>query len=99
MPAGAGGVQFTGRLGSELAASGSDADADAMYLERFQMVMVWPYDDQCRLVGEDLWEFDDAERALIKLEAADVLTARQAAELLGPLIKPLPPFDASFLPG
>jgi len=69
-----------------------------MYLERFQMVMVWPYDDQCRLIGEDLWEFDDAQRALIRLAPADVLTVRQAAELLEPLIKPLPPFDASFLP-
>jgi len=90
------GIGYQQRLGSELAAA--DADADAMYLERLQMVMVWPYDDQCRLIGEDLWEFDDAERALIRLAPADVLTARQAAGLLAPLIKPLPPFDPSFLP-
>jgi hypothetical protein len=63
------------------------------------MVMVWPYDDQCRLIGEGLWEFDDAGHALIKLDPADVLTAKQAGELLAPLIKPLPPFDASFLTG
>ena len=55
--------------------------------------------DHCRLIGEDLWEFDDAERELIKLDPADVLTVAQAAELLAPLIKPLPPFDAALLPG
>ena len=88
------GIGYQQRLGAELAASGLDADPGAWYLERFQMVMVWPYDDQCRLIGEDLWEFDDAEHALIKLDPADVLTAAQAGELLAPLIKPLPPFDA-----
>jgi len=93
------GIGYQQRLGSELAESGAGVDVDAMYLERFQMVMVWPYDDQCRLIGEDLWEFDDAEHALIKLDPADVLTAKQAGELLEPLIKPLPPFDASLLPG
>jgi hypothetical protein len=93
------GIGYQQRLGSELAGSGVDADPEAMYLERFQMVMIWPYDDRCRLIGEDLWEFDDAERALIKLDPADVLTAEQAGGLLGPLIKPLPPFDPSLLPG
>jgi hypothetical protein len=91
------GIGYQQRQGAELAASGVDADPSAMYLERFQMVMVWPYDDQCRLIGEDLWEFDDAERALIKLDPADVLTVAQAAELLAPLIKPLPPFDAQLM--
>jgi len=32
------------------------------------------------------------------LDPADVLTVAQAAELLAPLIKPLPPFDDSLLP-
>jgi hypothetical protein len=91
------GIGYQQRLGAELAASGLDADPGAWYLERFQMVMVWPYDDQCRLIGEDLWEFDDAEHALIKLDPADVLTAAQAGDLLAPLIKPLPPFDARLL--
>jgi hypothetical protein len=93
------GIGYQQRLGAELAASGLDADPGAWYLERFQMVMVWPYDDQCRLIGEDLWEFDDAEHALIKLDPADVLTVAQAAGLLAPLIKPLPRFDESLRPG
>jgi hypothetical protein len=92
------GIGYQQTLGSELAAAGVDADTDAMYLTRSQIVMIWPYDDQCRLLGEDVWEFDDAERAYIKLDPPDVLTAEQAGELLAPLIKPLPPFDDSLLP-
>lgn len=61
--------------------------------------MIWPYDDPGRLVGEDAWEFDDSERAYIKLDPADVLTVKQAGELLAPFIKTLPAFDDSLLPG
>jgi len=68
-----------------------------MYLERSQIAMIWPYNDQCRLIGEDVWEFDDSEHALIKLDPADILTAEQAGKLLEPQIKPLPPFDAGLL--
>ncbi|MGI8507154.1 MAG: hypothetical protein ACR2MK_10225 [Solirubrobacteraceae bacterium] len=59
----------------------------------------WTETDRCRLIGEDVWEFDDSQRAYIKLAPADVLTAEQAGKLLEPLIKPLPPFDDSLLPG
>jgi hypothetical protein len=92
------GISYQQTLGSELVAAGVDADEGAMYLTRSQIAMIWPYDDQCRLLGEDVWEFDDAERDLVKLEPADVLTAKRAGELLDPLIKPLPPFDDSLLP-
>ena len=60
--------------------------------------MVWPYDERGRLVGENVWEYDDAERAVIKLDPDEVLTTQQAAELLEPQIKPLPPFEESLLP-
>ena len=43
------------------------------------------------MIGEDVWEYDDTDRDFIKLHPADVLTAEQAATLLEPLIKPLPP--------
>ena len=92
------GISYQQTLGSELAASGVDADADAMYLTKSQICMVWTYDDRCRLIGEDVWEFDDAERAYIKLEPTDVLTAEQSGKLLEPFIKALPPFDESLLP-
>jgi hypothetical protein len=94
------GIGYQQTLGSELAGVGDDAaiDADAMYLTRFQICMVWSYDDRCRLLGEDVWEFDEAERAYIKLEPADVLSAQDAGKLLEPFIKPLPPFTDDLLP-
>ncbi|MEO6317922.1 MAG: hypothetical protein ABIP36_03985 [Acidimicrobiales bacterium] len=92
------GIGYQQTLGSELAAGGVDADPEAMYLTKSQICMVWSYDDRCRLIGEDIWEFDDAEKALIKLDPADVLTAEQAGKLLDPFIQPLPPFDDSLLP-
>jgi hypothetical protein len=92
------GIGYQQTLGSELAAAGLDADPQAMYLTRSAIAMIWPYDDQCRLIGEDVWEFDESERDFVKLEPEDVLTAKQAGELLDPHIKPMPPFDDSLLP-
>jgi hypothetical protein len=85
-------------LGSTLAAAGIDADTDAMYLLRGRVAMIWPYDERCRLIGENVWEYDETEHDLIKLAPDDVLTTEQAAALLEPHIKPLPPFDDSLLP-
>lgn len=82
-------------LGSELVAKGMDADAGAMYLASALIAMVWPYDERCRMIGEDVWEYDTSGRQFIKLDRADVLTAQQAGELLAPFIVPLPPFDES----
>ena len=59
--------------------------------------MIWPYDDQGRLIGEDVWEYDESFREFIALDPADVLTVEQSGKLLAPLIKPLPavnPFTA-----
>jgi hypothetical protein len=84
-------------LGSALVAMGIEADENAMYLASARIVMVWPYDERCRMIGEDVWEYDTSERKFIKLEPADVLTAERAGELLDPLIKPLPSFDGSLL--
>ena len=91
------GTAYQQTLGSELVAAGIDADADAMYLTKSRIAMIWPYDDRCRLLGEDVWEFDSG-REYIKLDPADVLTAAQAGELLAPYILPVPPFDDSMLP-
>jgi hypothetical protein len=95
------GIGYQQTLGAELGVTdidGVEVDPSAMYLTRSAIVMIWPYDDQCRLIGEDVWEFDPAERAYLKLDPADVLTAKQAGELLNPFIKDLPPFDDSLLP-
>ena len=93
-------------LGSDLAAAaqslgtaeGGEIDPDATYLLRGRVAMVWPYDERGRLMGENVWEYDENEHALIKLEPDEVLTTEQAAELLEPLIEPLPPFEESMLP-
>jgi hypothetical protein len=90
-------VLYQQTLGAALVASGVDADADAMYLSRARIAMLWPYDARCRMVGEDVWEYDTSEREFIKLAPADVLTAERAGALLDDLIKPLPSFDDSLL--
>jgi hypothetical protein len=91
-------VGYQQTLGSTLVAAGGDADEDAMYLLRGRVAMMWPYDERCRLIGENVWEYDESEHDLIKLDHDEVLTTQQAAELLEAHIKPLPPFDDSLLP-
>ena len=81
--------------GAVLAATGQDVDPDAMYLVANVEHMIWPYDDQGRLIGEDVWEIDDSKRELIKLRPDQVLMPHESAKLLEPLIKPLPILDAS----
>lgn len=92
-------IGYQQTLGSALVAAGIDADTDATYLLRGRVAMLWPYDERCRLIGENVWEYDDSEHALIKLDPSEILTTQQAAELLEPQIKPLPPFNDSLLPG
>lgn len=87
------GVIYQQTPGAVLAAAGFEADESAMYLAKINNAMIWPYDDQCRLIGEDVWEYEPSGREFIKLDPSDVLTADQAGELLAPLIKPLPAFD------
>jgi len=77
--------------GRVLAEAGAPVDPDAHYLVANVEHMIWPYDDQGRLVGEDVWEIDESQRQIIPLTPAEVLTVEQAAALLQPLIKPLPP--------
>ena len=82
-------VLYQQQLGASIADRGVD-DPDAMYLAKSNIAMIWPYDDDGRLLGEDVWEYDDTHRDAIKLDPVDVLTIEQASKLLDPLIKPLP---------
>ncbi len=91
------GILYQQTLGSALVQAGVAADEHAMYLNKSEIAMIWPYDERGRLIGEDVWEYDDVHRELIELDPADVLAAGQAGELLEPLIKPLPAFDESLL--
>ena len=82
--------------GHILAAEGEAVDFDATYLMKAVQYMIWPY-DKGRLVGEDVWEYDEPAREIIPLDPSEVLTVEQAGKLLDPLIKPLPehnPFTA-----
>jgi hypothetical protein len=83
-------------LGKSLSERGIKVDDDnAYYLYKtYGAQMVWPYDDQGRLIGEDVWETQPEKSEVIKLDPADVVTTEQANRLLAPLIKPLPSFEA-----
>jgi len=72
---------------------GMKAEPDCMYLYSNFEETIWPYDDRCRLMREDVMEPDPSAAVITKLDPADVLTTAQAAQLLAPLIKPLPNFD------
>jgi hypothetical protein len=74
-------------VGAELAVPGVEAELEAMYLVRGRVTMIWPYDEQCRLVGENVWEYDESQRAVVKLDPADVVTTEQAAQLLEPYLR------------
>jgi hypothetical protein len=76
--------------GAVLAATGADADPAATYVVMNVEHMIWPYDDEGRLIGEDVWEIDESTRRIVELEPSEVLTPKRAAELLDPFIVPLP---------
>jgi hypothetical protein len=93
------GIGYQQTLGAELGPNSvTDVDPAAMYLVKSAITMIWPYDEHCRLLGEDIWEWDPAQRQVFKLEPGQVLTAKHAGELLDPYIKPLPPFNDALLP-
>ncbi|MBM7516432.1 hypothetical protein [Nocardioides nitrophenolicus] len=77
--------------GALLAAAGAPVDPGAHYLVANVEHMIWPYDDEGRLVGEDVWEIDESRREIIPLDPAEVLTVEQSAALLAPYIRDLPP--------
>lgn len=76
--------------GAILAEAGAPVDPEAHYLVGNVEHMIWPYDDEGRLVGEDVWEIDESSRQIIPLEPHEVLTVDMTAQLLDPLILPLP---------
>ena len=89
------GIGYQQIPGAVLAEQGVPADPERTYLAKTQEAMIWPYDERGRLIGEDVWEFEPEAREFILLEPDEVLTVAQAAELLDPLIKPLPDFEES----
>ncbi|MGH2840315.1 MAG: hypothetical protein ACRDKY_05775 [Solirubrobacteraceae bacterium] len=91
-------IAYQQDLGVALAALGFFVDdLRATYLRRSRQLMLWPYDDDGRLIGENVWEVDPSGAEIITLDRADVLTPESARELLEPLIHPLPPFDEAVM--
>jgi hypothetical protein len=80
-------------LSKFLGAKGHKADENDMFLYRTKAEMVWPYDDRCRLIGEDVYEPEPENAELFKLAPEDVLTTEESGKLLAPFIKPLPSYD------
>lgn len=76
--------------GQLLVGAGAPVDPDAHYLVANLEHMIWPYDDEGRLIGEDVWEIDESRRQIIPLDPTEVLTVEMSSKLLEPLIKPLP---------
>ena len=76
-----------------IAVKGMKAEPDCMYLYSAFEETIWPYDDRCRLMREDVIEPDPSSVNIVKLDPADVMTTAQAATLLAPLIQSLPDFD------
>jgi len=76
--------------GHVLAEQGEDVDdPQAWYQLTHYVASFWPYGDDCRLLGEHVYE-DAGSRALHKLDPADVVTPALAAELLAPLLDATP---------
>jgi hypothetical protein len=72
--------------GHALIEQGEDIDdPDAYYQLTHVIASFWPYDEDCRLIGEHIYE-DAASRVVQKLEPEQVVTPAQAAQLLAPLI-------------
>jgi hypothetical protein len=72
--------------GHVLAAQGEDVDdPDAWYQLTHYLASFWPYDDECRLIGEHIYE-DSASRTVEKLRPDQVVTPAMAAAILDPLI-------------
>ncbi|MDQ6523476.1 hypothetical protein RB608_07705 [Nocardioides sp. LHD-245] len=77
--------------GALLVAAGAPVDPDAHYLVANVEHMIWPYDDEGRLVGEDVWEIDESKRQIIPLDPAEVLSIEQTSTLLAPYLTELAP--------
>jgi hypothetical protein len=80
--------------GKALIANGVKVDDEnAHYVYTTVIEMIWPYDDRCRMIGEDVYEPEPTRGRLTKLAPADVMTTQESGRILAPYIKPLPPFD------
>ena len=74
------------------------SDDNDMYLQKVVgMQMIWPYDDNCLLVGEDVYEPLVEKSELIKIDAKDVLHTAESGRRMAPHIHPLPNYEEMVL--
>jgi len=86
-------------LDSALAEEKHHADDNDMYVQKlYGLQMIWRYDDQGLLLGEDVYEPLAHRAEYIKLDPSQVMKVATAAQLLGPLIKPLPVYAQTLMP-
>ncbi|MET4538386.1 hypothetical protein ABIE37_000141 [Arthrobacter bambusae] len=64
-------------------------DQNATYLVTQTLGMAWPYDEDCRLVGEHAWE-DAASRTVVKVDPEDIITPQDFRRILAPFISKPP---------
>ena len=65
-------------------------DPDAWYQLTHYFASFWPYNEDCLLMGEHIYE-DMGSRSVRKLDADEVVTPSQARALLAPLLASPPP--------
>jgi hypothetical protein len=59
--------------GQDLIDTGTQGvDADGFYLLTYQMLIVWPYDEQCRITGEESWSRRTGSNYMQKITEADL---------------------------
>jgi hypothetical protein len=67
-------------------------DPDGYFILRQKYVMLWPYDERGRMIGEQVYE-NKAFYELIQIPEDDFLTIADAKARLLPMLRPLPIFD------
>lgn len=68
-------------------------DPDGYYREIQHFVMIWPYDEQARLIGERVYE-DKPLHRIERITREEFITLDDARERLLPLLRPLPELAA-----
>jgi hypothetical protein len=64
-------------------------DPATYYLMTHNIANIWPYDDDAKLKGENVY-IDRASRAIYELDESAATTPTMAAEILAPMIAALP---------
>lgn len=71
--------------GKDAAAAGYDADdLEATYILTCPLAMFWPYDENAKLIGEEVYQLMPLQ--LVKPDPADVFTFEERAAVLKPYI-------------